>query len=62
MNIKDYQNLGGYQYAYETETVIKKETIQQKETIQPGEYFIIDFSKTNLGSDTLNTVKFDAKK
>ncbi len=55
MNIKDYQKLGGYQYAYETETVIKK-------TIQPGEYFIIEFSKTNLGSDTLNTVKFDAKK
>ena len=24
MDIKDYQKLGGYQYAYETETVIKK--------------------------------------
>lgn len=56
MNTKDYQKLGGYQYAYETETVIKKETIK------PGEYFIIDFSKTSLGSNTLNTIKFDVKK
>ena len=56
MDIKDYQKLGGYQYAYETVTVIKKETIK------PGEYFIIDFSKTILGSNTLNAIKFDAKK
>lgn len=56
MEIKDYQKLGGYQYAYETGTVIKKETIK------PGQYFIIDFSKTSLGSNTLNTIKFDAQK
>lgn len=56
MDIKDYQKLGGYQYAYETVTVIKKETIK------PGEYFIIDFSKTSLRSNTLNAIKFDAKK
>lgn len=56
MNTKDCQKLGGYQYAYETETVIKKETIK------PGEYFVIDFSKTSLGSNTLNTIKFDVKK
>lgn len=56
MDIEEYRELGGYQYAYETVTVIKKETIQ------PGEYFIIDFSKTNLGSNTLNAVKFDASK
>lgn len=30
MDIKDYQKLGGYQYAYETVTVIKKETIKQE--------------------------------
>ena len=55
MDIKDYQKLSGYQYAYETVTVIKKETIK------PGEYFIIDFFKTILGSNTLNAIKFDAK-
>lgn len=48
MDIKDYQKLGGYQYAYETVTVIKQETIK------PGEYFILDFSKTSLRSNTLN--------